>query len=782
MPRRQSFQQGATVRPRSGDFDGDDFGGGDFAPSRPPPVTINGHPNPEYQSYLTHRAGPQIQAQAAARRQPTMRQLIASGQALGPAAPTTTTPQPRPTAPPPETSAWVEQPQANPFAPSAPLPVGPQPTAHAGAPTISAQGAPPQPHYNPLSSATTGRRVRRNTPTSAPLSEQAGRGVNAVDKTLHAGIPMDEEDFARIEAEFPEETAARDAQRAARDMGGGGEFGEEDGGGGGWWDAARSGMATVTLGLSEALPAAVRGDWADVSAAMNRNSPQAISNRAFTGTVQGGVDLAKGGAWVATHPSETWTAANAAAEFAIEHPGETAAIAGTVGSYLLQDYIAHPEQIAMDVGMSIATGGAGLALTRGSRIAGTTSRIGRRLVRGADILEDVAAPARNLRHLGHVSTTSSATDMASNVRSLPGAGVIDNVSGAPSPSAAANAVNAADTVSDASRAAVLPSVRPSVTDAQRASVLPSGAAVRHAVPDATDAQHAAVLPSTRPVRHGTDAQRAAVLPSSAPNVPETPTSPPLSEVRGVTARSNRFLEARGENTRFDNFLEGGLTRPVSRFREWRTGSPYSRVQRGRMALADWATGGDYDPLGNRMLAGAISGNVRSPGNADFWRMSRMWNKTQAAAGLGRAGSIYGRLRAGAVALARSIDMPDLDLDIDRPELKDDDALREAAAAGAGINVSSKAGGWESRAARGAQRPRRRARPEYGEDASFVTGLDNRQSNFQAGNPMYQAQREGLTSVTPPSGKAMYQRQPQTQPQQLLQSQEPQKREHRLAFA
>ena len=629
---------------------------------------------------------------------------------------------------PAETSDWIEQPQANPLSPSRGAlnrPGLPGPGyvyggsyRRPGSPPPVTIGGRPNPEYQTyLANAS------RPRPTSAPQSEQAGRGVNARHQMTRqeiaqinanvnpgqtatplpgGGGPFDlshlVNQLAIPEAQRQQQQTERGVEMVARQVRQTVDEAMEYRGPS-WKDVLRSGAATATLGLSESIPALIRGDNAEAIYAQQTHSPTAIGQRNLAGTVEGVKDIAKGATWVAQHPREAVEGAGAAVNYAVEHPGQTAAAATAVGTWLVKDYIAHPEQILMDAAMSVATGGVGAAIARSGRTATQATRAGRGVATASNIAEDVASTAVNARR---ASQASSATDAATDVR-----------------------------------------------DAQRA--LPAATPAAAAAPDVADASRAVDLAS--------------------------------DAVTGVAGRSARFLEARGVNTAFDDILEGGLLRPISRLREWRTGSPYSRLQRGRMALADWAVGGQYDTMAQKLAASTIAGGVRGPGNKDFWRMRQLWSRTMGAQAVGEAGATYQRAKSsltGLAGLAQShlddIDVPDLDTpDVPKkPELPDRehevvDTLAEAAGGlRAGFSIYDRPGGWEARMG-GTQRPRKRARSQYGGEASYVPGNENRPSNFHAqSSAMYQASGTTPPEVQQPPGKAMYRKEPR-QPQRQSQA-------------
>ena len=180
--------------------------------------------------------------------------------------------------PPAETSEWIEQPQANPFAPSAPLPVGPQPTSHPYSPPEREMGPPSNPEYNPLAGlldpnlpayAQPGAQPARQPGDASYLSEMfAGNNSNDDDlppagsqaeaELMQEGFGNDPyppgEDFRRhLNQADPQPGYMENVQAITEGIRndpnfspapppsdfGGGEFEEEeDEGGGSWWDWA----------------------------------------------------------------------------------------------------------------------------------------------------------------------------------------------------------------------------------------------------------------------------------------------------------------------------------------------------------------------------------------------------------------------------------------------------------------------------------------------------------------------------------------------------------------
>ena len=367
---------------------------------------------------------------------------------------------------PAETSEWVEQPQANPFAPSAPLPTGPQPTSHPWSPPEQQMGPPSAPEYNPLAGlpdpyippyARPGAQptpgpgspeyLAQYAPTSTTTEMQYDSYGNVVPNsggtTVGENLTEDQQEALAVQAnaqnmmEIPPDIAEaqqiaadREAQAAA-----GGDDDDDDGGGSLWStlnDLGQGAIDTISR-LNPIRPPVLRPTGGGL---VNANPPQAPEDMPLTGTVirtiedaqtLGGLGLQFANAAV-TNPTEILRDIGTAQAAIRRDPGVVLDVGSAVGSQMWHDFLEHPEDAAIGAAITAATGGGFV----GARLASRWGRGAATVATHADDVAEAAVPvARTINAAEDAADAAEAAATAG--RNLPGvsdvAGPATNIAG-----------------------------------------------------------------------------------------------------------------------------------------------------------------------------------------------------------------------------------------------------------------------------------------------------------------------------------------------------------------
>lgn len=210
----------------------------------------------------------------------------------------------------------------------------------------------------------------------------------------------------------------------------------------------RSANSVVTGGLSE-IPYSVAevaqghsvgeaaGDWA-------RRSPFGMAANEAIGMGQGAYQLGRLGSFVAGHPSDAAAAVGKAGSWAMSHRNQARHLIASRTTQTLRgigsSYYEHPERAALDIGLTVATGGAAIAAARAARAA--------RIAEEAAVVGEAVGEAGAAT--GELGAAARATDLATSV-GRESTAAREAVTGGETVGAAADATDAAESVGRTSR-------------------------------------------------------------------------------------------------------------------------------------------------------------------------------------------------------------------------------------------------------------------------------------------------------------------------------------------